>query len=253
MKMVTIIAARELRTMFLSPLAWTVLAVVQTIIAFQFLVQIDFFLQVQPRLASIDNAPGVTELIVSPLFDWAAIVLLLVVPMITMRLVSDELRNQTLSLLFSAPLSMTEIILGKYLGVLGFLALVLCLTALMPLALLAGGGLDFGLLASGLLGLMLLLASFAAVGLFMSTLTAQPTIAAIATFGVLLLLWILDWAGEGAGATPSGVFGYLSILRHYEALLRGVFNSADLLYYLLFIVTFIVLSIRRLDSYRLQH
>ena len=60
-------------------------------------------------------------------------------------------------------------------------------------------------------------------------------------------------AGEGAGATPSGVFGYLSILRHYEALLRGVFNSADLLYYLLFIVTFIVLSIRRLDSYRLQH
>jgi len=253
MKMVTIIAARELRTMFLSPLAWTVLAVVQAIIAFQYLVQIDFFLQIQPRLASIDNAPGVTELIVSPLFDWAAIVLLLVVPMITMRLVSDELRNQTLSLLFSAPLSMTEIILGKYLGVLGFLALVLCLTALMPLALLAGGGLDFGLLGAGLLGLLLLLASFAAVGLFMSTLTAQPTIAAIATFGVLLLLWILDWAGRGTDTTPSGVFGYLSILRHYEALLRGAFNSADLAYYLLFIVTFIILSIRRLDSYRLQH
>ena len=246
MKMVPTIAARELRTLFLSPLAWTVLAVVQGIIAFQYLVQIDFFLQVQPRLASIDNAPGVTELIVSPLFSWAAIVLLLVVPMITMRLVSDELRNQTLSLLFSAPVSMTEIVLGKYLGVLGFLALVLGLTALMPLALLAGGGLDFGLLAAGLLGLMLLLASFAAVGLFMSTLTAQPTIAAIATFGVLLLLWIIDWK-------PGSDFAYLSILRHYEAMLRGVFNSADLVYYLLFIVTFIVLSIRRLDSYRLQH
>lgn len=249
--MVFSIAARELRSLFLSPLAWTVLAVVELIIAYMFFVQVDFFLQIQPRLPSIEGAPGLTEVVVAPTFGNAAIVLLLVVPLLTMRLVSDELRNQTLSLLFSAPVSMTEIVLGKYLGVVTFLLVMLGLIATMPLALLAGGSLDFGMLAAGLLGLLLLLAGFAAVGLFMSTLTAQPTIAAVGSFGVLLLLWIIDWAGGSGGA--SGVFAYLSLLRHLEPLLKGAFDSSDLIYYLLFITTFIVLSIRRLDAYRLQH
>jgi ABC-2 type transport system permease protein len=250
--MIGTIAARELRSLFLSPLAWTMLAVVQVIIAYLFLAQVDFFLQIQPRLPQLPGAPGLTEIVVAPTFSSAALILLLVVPMLTMRLVSDELRNQTLSLLFSAPVSMSAIILGKYCGVLGFLFIQLLLIALMPCALLLGGSLDFGILASGLLGLFLLLAGFAAVGLFMSTLTAQPVIAAISTFGVLLLLWIIDWSGATAGK-GAGVFGYLSMLRHYESLLKGVFNSTDVVYYLLLIVGFIVLSIRRLDSYRLQH
>jgi len=250
--MIGTIAARELRSLFLSPLAWTMLAVVQVIIAYLFLVQVDFFLQIQPRLPQLPGAPGLTEIVVAPTFGNAALILLLVVPMLTMRLVSDELRNQTLSLLFSAPVSMSAIILGKYCGVLGFLLIQLLLIALMPCALLLGGALDFGILASGLLGLFLLLAGFAAVGLFMSTLTAQPVIAAISTFGVLLLLWIIDWSGATAGKGAS-VFGYLSMLRHYESLLKGVFDSADVTYYLLLIAVFIVLSIRRLDSYRLQH
>jgi ABC-2 type transport system permease protein len=250
--MIGTIAARELRSMFLSPLAWTMLAVVQVIVAYLFLAQVDFFLQIQPRLPQLPGAPGLTEIVVAPTFGNAALILLLVVPMLTMRLVSDELRNQTLSLLFSAPVSMSAIILGKYCGVLGFLFIQLLLIALMPFALLLGGSLDFGILASGLLGLFLLLAGFAAVGLFMSTLTAQPVIAAVSTFGVLLLLWIIDWSGA-AGAKGASVFGYLSMLRHYESLLKGVFNSTDVAYYLLLIALFIVLSIRRLDSYRLQH
>lgn len=250
--MIRTIAARELRSLFFSPLAWTMLAVVQVIIAYLFLAQVDFFLQIQPRLPQMPGAPGLTEIVVAPTFGNAALILLLVVPMLTMRLVSDELRNQTLSLLFSAPVSMSEIILGKYCGVLGYLLIQLLLIALLPCALLLGGALDFGILASGLLGLFLLLAGFAAVGLFMSTLTAQPVIAAISTFGVLLLLWIIDWSGAAGGKSAS-VFGYLSMLRHYESLLKGVFNSADVAYYLLLIALFVILSIRRLDSYRLQH
>ena len=117
------------------------------------------------------------------------------------------------------------------------------------LALLSAGRLDYGMLLAGLLGLFLLLAAFSAIGLFMSTLTAQPTVAAVSTFGMLLLLWIVDWSGSGAG----GALSYLSMLRHYEAMLRGVFNSTDVVYYLLVIVGFVVLGIRRLDSYRLQH
>lgn len=256
--MIFTIAGRELRSLFLSPLAWSMLAVVQVIFAYMYLAQIDLFNQLQPRLPLMPSAPGMTEIIAVPLLGSAAMVLLLVVPLITMRLISDERRNQTLSLLFAAPISMTSIVVGKYLGVMTFLLLMLLMILMMPLALLLGGTLDFGMLAAASLGLLLLLGSFAALGLFMSSLTAQPTIAAVSTFGVLLLLWILDWAGNNAGSGAGAgqgndVLAYLSILRHYEALLQGVFNSADLIYYLLFIIMFLVLTVRRLDAERTQH
>jgi len=250
--MIFTIAARELRSLFLSPLAWSILGVVQFIIGYIFLTHLETFMLVQPRLAALEGAPGLTDIVVAPLLGNASIILLMVVPLITMRLISDERRGQTLSLLLSSPVSMTEIILGKYFGILAFLLIMLGLIALMPLSLLWGGTLDYGKLAAGLLGLALLLASFCATGLFMSTLTNQPSVAAIGSFGILLLLWILDWAGTtGAGETGQ-LLGQLSMLRHYEPLLKGVFNSNDIVYYLLFIVTFLVLSIRRLDADRLQ-
>ncbi len=253
MNSILTIAARELRSLFLSPLAWSILAVVQLVMAWFFLGLLDRFVMALPQLAQMENPPGVTEIVVAQLLDTAGIVLLLIAPMLTMRLLSEELRNQTLPLLFSAPVSMTEIILGKYLGILGFFMLILLLIALMPLSLYAGTSLDTGMLLSGFIGLGLLLASIAAIGLFMSSLTAQPTVAAISTFGVLLLLWILDTFTTTGGDTSGGVLAYLSILRHYQPLLSGTFKSVDIVYYLLFIGTFIVLSIRRLDSYRLQH
>jgi ABC-2 type transport system permease protein len=246
------IAGRELRSLFLSPLAWSILAVVQFIMAYLFLVQIEYFVQLQPRLTGIEGAPGVTDLVATPVFGNAAVVLLLVAPMLTMRLVSEERRSGTLSLLLSAPVSMTEIVVGKYLGILAFMLILLALITAMPLSLVAGGTLDFGKLAAGVVGLGLLLAAFSAAGLFMSTLTAQPTVAAISTFGLLLLLWILDWAGK-AGTDASELFAYLSLLRHYQSLLKGVFNSADMAYYVLIITAFLGLSIRRLDAERLQH
>lgn len=245
--MVRVIAGRELRSLFLSPLAWTILGVVQFVLAWLYLSQVDFFLQFQPRLAALAEAPGVTQLVVAPLYGNAALVLLLLVPLLTMRLISDERRNGTLSLLFSAPLSMSEIVLGKYLGLMAFLLLMAAFIVLMPLALLAGTSLDWGLLAAIQLGLVLLLGSFAALGLFMSTLSAYPAVAAVASFGALLFLWLLDWAGEGGS-----LLGQLSLMRHYQALLQGVFDSADVIYYLLFIVTFLVLSIQRLDAQRRQ-
>jgi ABC-2 type transport system permease protein len=163
-----------------------------------------------------------------------------------MRLISEERRNRTLSLLFSAPVSMTEIILGKYLGIMAFLGILLLLIALMPLSLLMVVSLDAGMVASALLGLALLLAAFVAVGLFISTLTQYPGVAAISTFGVLLLFWLLDWSGK-----EDTLLSYLSLLNHYEPFLRGVFDSANAAYYLLFVVAFLVLSVRRLDAERL--
>lgn len=248
--MIATIAARELRSLFLSPLAWAILAVVQFILAWMFLGQLDTYLAYQSQIAMMESPPGATEIIVAPLFSSATLILLLVIPLLTMRLVSEERRARTLPLLFSAPLSMSEIVLGKYLGLLGFLAIMLGLITLMPLSLLSVGTLDFGLLASNLIGISLLLAAFAAAGLFMSTLTAQPTVAAISTFGVLLLLWIIEWTGKSMGDKAT-VLSYLSLQNHYEALLKGLFDSSDVVYYLLFIITFLVLSIRRLDAERL--
>lgn len=251
--MIFTLARRELRSLFLSPLAWAILAIVQFILAYLFMSQLQEFLLIQAKLTTIDNAPGVTQLVIVPLYGSAAFIMMLVTPLLTMRLISEERRNSSLALLMSAPVSMTEIILGKYLGILGFAAIMIGMMTLMPLSLYFAGSLDSGLLLSIVLGISLLLAAFISIGLYMSSLTAQPTIAAMSTFGMLLMLWIIDWAGGKANdAAASGLLEYLSLLRHFEAFSKGIFNSSDLVYYILFISLFLILSIRRLDGDRLQ-
>jgi len=241
------IASRELRSLFLSPLAWTILGVSQLILAYMFLTQIDYYLAIQPKLIGIPGAPGVTDLIVAPLFGNAAVILLLIIPLLTMRTISDERRNKTISLLFSALVSLTEIVLGKFLAIFAFLLIILLSITLMPLSLLTVGELDIGKLFACLLAMVLLMASFNALGLYMSAIASQPTVAAIGSFGALLLLWIIDWAGNS-----SSVLEYISIMRHFENLLRGLIHSTDIFYFILFIAGFLILSIRRLDNDRLQ-
>ncbi len=251
--MVLTLALRELRNLFLSPMAWSILAVTQLILAFIFLALVEGYIAIQPQLMLLENAPGITERIVAPLYGAAAWLLMMVVPLLTMRIISEERRNHSLTLLLSAPISMTEIIAGKYLGILLFLILICLLTSSMPLSLLLAGQLDGGHFGAIILALLLLVASFAALGLYLSTLTVQPTVAAIGTYGALLLLWILDVGSNNvANAEASGLLTYLSMLRHFDAMARGIFSSADFIYFMLFIFTFIVLSIKRLDAERLQ-
>ncbi len=251
MSMLSAIASREFKTLFLSPLAWTVLAVLQLIFAYVFLTQVETFTTLQTKLAGIENGPGLTDIVVPPLFGNAGIILLLVTPLLTMRLICEERRNKTLALLLSAPISSTEIIIGKYLGLLGLLMLTVLLVTLMPLSLLAGGALDFGKLFANLLALTLLVSAFTATGLYMSCVASHPVIAAMGTFGLLLLLWILDWTAA-MKTQRSELFEYLSILRHFQNLQSGLISSVDVLYFVLFISGFLLLSIRRLNNDRLQ-
>ncbi len=251
MNMIVNIALRELRVLFSSPLAWSILAVLQVILAYLFLSQVDAFLILQSQLATLENAPGLSDLIVSPLYSSAAIIMLLITPLLTMRLISEERRNKTLSLLLSAPVSNVEIILGKYLGVFGFLLLMVLMLTLMTLSLLAGGEIDIGNLFSNVLALTLLLSCFAAIGLYMSSIASHPTVAAVSTFGVLLLLWILDWT-TGSSTQSGETLEYVSILSHFQQLQTGLINSKDVIYYLLFSATFLILSVRQLDNDRLQ-
>lgn len=238
------IAWRELRNLFLSPLAWVLLAAVQVILAWLFLTAVENF---RGNPAGVE---GVTDQIAASLFSFASIVLLMIVPLLSMRLISEERRSGSLSLLFSAPVRMSEIILGKYLGLMGFLGVVILMLLAMPLSLAVGTHLDYGKLAASALGLLLLLGAFAAVGLYMSTLTRQPAVAGVASLGVLLFLWFNRLGQDNAHF--GGPLRYISIPDHYSSFLRGGIDSADIVYYLLFIGSFLILSIRRLDSARLQ-
>lgn len=245
--MILVVASKELRSLFGSPLAWVVLAILQLILGYSFLVGLDRFLEIQPQLAQYPNPPGATEMIVGPTFGLAAVVLLMVVPLLSMRLVAEERRNQTLAFLMSAPVSITQIVLGKFLGLLVFLLVACGLVAAMALTLYAGGRVDLGLVAANLLGLALLSGAFAAVGLFLSCLTAQPVVAAVSAFAVLLLLWIVNMGTSD----PDSPLHLLSLLRHYESFARGSFHTGDFAYFVLLTGLFLALSVRRLDRDRL--
>jgi len=246
------IAWHECRKLFLSPLAWTLMAALQFILAWFFFSLIDQFFSLQPQLAVIENAPGASDLIVAPLFNTASVLLLMICPILTMRLLAEEYRSGSINLLLSSPISMTEIILGKYFGIVLFLFIIILQISIMPLSLLLGTDLDTSKLAAGILALLLLVAAFAAAGIYLSSLTDNPSVAAISTFGLLIMLWIIDSAA-GNNGDKSEFFSYLSLLQHNLPMLRGIINTEDISYYLLFILLFITLSIRQLDKQRLQN
>lgn len=246
--MIFIIAHKELKTLFASPLAWTLLALMQLVLAWIFLGRLDAFLEIQPQLLQIANPPGVTEIIAAPVFATAAVVFMMATPLLTMRLIAEERHNHTMTFLISAPISMTEIVLGKFLGLMIFFSAVITLVFMLSISLLAGSALDFGLLLSNTTGLILIAACFASLGLFMSCLTAQPAIAAAGALGALLVLWAIDITTNDI----DNIAQDFSLLKHFENFNHGVIDTFDLVYFLLFTITFIVLSIRKLDGERLR-
>jgi len=245
--MIWTIARREITSMFVSPLAWVILAVIQAILGWMFLAQIESFFLLQPQLIELENTPGVTDIVIAPIFSLAAIILLMIMPLLTMRSLAEEKKNKTIYLLFSAPISITQLVLGKFFGLLLFVLILISMLMLMPLSLLVGTELDLGKLLSIYIGMVLLLGSFSAIGLYLSSLTDNQTIAAVTTFGALLMLWIIEWNSD------QPLFHYLSLLAHHQPLLEGIFSSTDVSYFLLIILLFLGLTIRQLDGDRLQH
>jgi ABC-2 type transport system permease protein len=240
-----VIARHELRGLFVTPFGWIALAVVQFVAAWLFLIQLEGYVQLQPRLAAVPGAPGVTDLVIAPLYAQAAVLLLLVMPLVSMRAIGGERQAGTMQLLLAAPVSAGEIVLGKYLGAMFYGLTVLALLGLMPLALLTGTALDLGKLLAGLLGLALLLSVLVAVGLLLSTLVNQPAAAAAGSFGLLLLLWVAD-----AGAPADSALSWLSLSRHLQPFLRGLVDTADVAYYLLLTATCLAFAARRLEGGR---
>jgi len=243
--MIRLLALRELRSLFSLPSTWLVLAVLQFIFSWFFLEILQAYLDIQPQLAQIANAPGVTATVATPMFNMVAMLMMMLVPVFTMRLIAEERRSQTFALLLSAPLANRHIVLGKFLGLLVFMCVLTAGVPLMLCALALGTHLDHGLMLSNMLGLLLLTASYIAVGLYISALTPQPVIAAIGALAVLAGLWLADLA-----AAENSAWHMLSPLYHFRNFNTGLLDSADAAFFALFTAMFLLLAMKRLQNNR---
>ncbi len=241
--MIGTIAAKELKGLFVSPLAWVTFAVLQFIFAFLFFSRIELFMQYLPRLRSIDNAPGMTEIIIGGLYANAGLILLIIVPLFCARSLAEEKRSGTLKLALSSPVSLHEIVIGKFVGLFVFFVVIIGLLAMMSFSLLSGGPVDVAQIMGGLFALLLLTMTAIAIGLFMSSLTTQPAVAIISTITFLFFLWIIKWDSENGVSLAT----YLSLQEHFSSMISGYLASVDVIYFLILIVLFLAMTIWRLD------
>lgn len=244
--MIRVVAGRELRSLYVSPIAWVWLAVAVSLTAWMVFAQLESFQRIAPRLALVDGAPGLTDLVVLPGLDAAGLVGLLLAPLVGMRLFSEEQRAGRFALLLSAPVSLRQLVLGKFAGGLGLYAAFWLVVALLLGSLGLGTSLDWGKLGVGLIGLALLFGAVLAISLWLSTLTSQPAAAAAAAYGLLLLLWVAGGAGAGDG----GLARVLSLSARFQGLLSGVLRVEDVAYFLLAIALALVLAVLRLETWR---
>jgi ABC-2 type transport system permease protein len=244
------IAARELRALFLSPLAWVIAGVLTFVVAWLFLLQVQFQLESQGQLAAMPGAAGVTARVAAQTLSVAGYVMMWIVPILAMRSFAEERAKGTLALLLASPATLTEIVLGKFLGLYALLALMLALFVAMPLSLAAGTSLDWGHLAAAALGLALQLGAYAAIGVWSSSLTRHATIAVVTSIGLLLLLLLIDAAGT-LRSEATDAARWLSLSTHGQSFNEGRFSTTDVGYYLIVMLTFLTLTVRRLDAERL--
>lgn len=244
--MIRLIALKEFRSLLHAPSTWFILGALQFILSWSFLGRLDAFLQLQSQFALIANAPGATQEVIPPLYSIVALAMMMLVPTYTMRLLAEERRNQTMALLMAAPVSGLHIVLGKFFGLMLFLSLIIFACTAMMLTLALGTHMDFGLLFANMAGLLLLTASYAALGLYISSLTAQPIVAAIGALAAFFGLWLAE-----ASATDSNhVLRALAPTGHFQNFNTGLVDSGDLIYFILFCAVFLLLAIRRIRNNR---
>jgi ABC-2 type transport system permease protein len=237
MKNIWTIAKKEIKTYFTSPIAYVVIAVFLVLVGFFFSSALSWFNSQAIQMAQnpyYAQQMNINQMVYSPLFHNMSIILLLMLPLLTMRLFSEEKKTGTDELLFTSPVSVGQIILGKYLAALTVLAAMLGLTGLLSVFSFAFGNPELPQILNGYLGLLLMGAAFIAAGVFFSSLTENQIVSAILTFGALLLFWILNWAAYSASGMWKDVLNYLSIFQHFDDMTRGILDTKDVVYYVSF-------------------
>lgn len=255
MKNAFVIAGKELRSYFVSPIAYVVLTGFLLLggwFFFNLVARFDFLLSIYSAMRNPEAQArlNLNEFVIAPLLHNLSVVLVILTPVITMRSFAEEKRAGTYELLMTSPLSVTEIVLGKFLGVLGFLVVMLGLTGVYPLILLAYGNPEVGMMASGYLGLFLLAVSFACVGLLTSALTDNQIIAAVSCLVALLLLYVISWPADTTGGVLGPLLKYLSLTEHFSEMVRGVIRLQDVVYFGSVIALSLFITQRVVESVR---
>jgi len=249
------ITIKELKSYFTQPVAYVVIISFLMLSGFFFY---DLFTSYARMLGyyQMYQNPGMMEqvnindMVISPLFHNINVILLLIIPLLTMRLLAEEKKQGTDELLLTSPIGIGQIIWGKFLASIALFLIILLLTSQYPLILWKFSKPDTGKLISNYIGLFLMGSSFLAFGLFASSLTASQVIAAVVSFCSLLLFWIIGWIAESLGEHLSAILKYLSLTEHFENLSKGILHTGDLIFFITFIGFFLFLSMRSLESTR---
>ncbi len=231
------ISKKELVSYFTSPIAYIVIAIFILLSGFFFYSLVWWF---NTQAMQMSQNPyyfqqvNINQMVFAPLFHNLSIILLLMLPVVSMRLFSEEKKMGTEELLFTSPVSIIQIILGKYLAALVVLLAMLVLSAIPTIFTFIHGNPEPVPYLLGYLGLFLLGAAFLALGLFWSALTENQIVSAVLTFGTLLLFWVLSWAAYSARGLWQDVLNYLSFFEHFDGMTKGILDTSDLVYYLSF-------------------
>ena len=255
MRNILAVAAKDIRSQFVSPIAYVVLTGFLLLggwFFFNLLSRFNFLLQMYLSFRNPEAMQqlNLNDFVIAPLLQNLSVVLVILIPVITMRSFAEEKRSGTYELLMTSPLTVTEIVLGKFLGAFVFVLVMVLLTGVYPLILLAYGNPEPGVILAGFFALLLLATAFVCVGLLTSSLTENQIIAAVSCLVVLLLLYVISWPAETAGETMGAVLKYISLTEHFSEMVKGVIDTKDLVYFLSVIVLSLFLTQRSVESLR---
>ncbi len=241
MRNVLTIARREFRAYFGSPVAYIAIAI------YLVLLGVTFFFKV-PFLLPKDGFFEAKEATLRPLFEWSIFLFAVFLPAISMRLLAEERKMGTLEVLMTLPVSEWEVVLGKWLGSVGFLAVALALTLAYPILVAALGKPDPGPLVGGYFGVLLVGASYLAVGLLASSWTNSQITAFIVAIAVCSALTFVDRIPEVLGLHAVEAFQVMSFNHHFRSIARGVLDTRDLIFFASVIVGALTLAGYSLES-----
>lgn len=250
------IARREILSFFVSPIAYFVITGFVLLAGYFFFNLLSYFNLFVSRFQSMPfsgmEPPNLNQWVVEAFYQTLVVVLVFLVPLLTMRIVAEEKRKGTFELLVTSPLSVGEIVLGKFLGVAFVIVLMGLLVFLFPGMLIVFGdpAPEIPPIFSGLLGLLLVSLSFASIGMAVSCFTENQVVAAICSMVTLLLFYVIQSPAQAVEGPVADVLTYLSPVAQMKDLLRGVITVKSLVYFATVITFGLFLSQRALDAYR---
>jgi ABC-2 type transport system permease protein len=244
---------REMRSYFVSPIAYVVLTVflfLSGLIFFGNLTEVYQYTMSTAQMGQEAQPIDVPAYITQSLFRTTTVILLFIVPMMTMGLFSEEKKRGTIELLLTTPVGNLQALLGKYLASLTFLLILFASSGITISALFVYSRPDFKPILSGYFGLFLYGAALLALGVFISTLTENQIVAVIVTVGVSLVLWLISVFATSATGVTRDVINYLSVISHLDDFIKGVIDTSHVIYYVTFAFVGLFLAYRSLESMR---